>query len=223
MIRLVLFVIFIQVNFMNSLGLSSNAQAVQKKSVTSDSAMEINNQNGIRLPKSSFAFVDKASPDFVIKAIRETGTVEGVEAMQILDVEFGKLVKTLTDYNNFTKFMPNVDRSVILKSDNDKTKLVETELDFGLFDVTYVLSMEENVDIEKGTATIDWNRASGDLEIITGRWTVVKKGNKSALKYISFVDSGVAIPSWIQNMLTKGAVPDLFEAVSKYSKNIKVQ
>ena len=218
MIRLVLFVIFIQVNFTNFLGLSSSAQAVQNKSVTSDTAMEISNQNGIRLPKSSFAFAEKISPEFVIKTISETGTVEGVEAMQILDVEFEMLVKALTDYNNFTKFMPNVDRSLILKSDNNKIKLVETELDFGLFDVTYVLSMEENIDMEKGTATIEWNRASGDLEIITGRWTVVKKGNKSALKYVSFVDSGVAIPSWIQNMLTKGAVPDLFEAVSKYSK-----
>lgn len=223
MIKIILFVVFVHLNFVPVTGFSLNAHAVQKKSIPSDAGTkESIDERGVRLPEVSFVFADNLSTQFTIKSISETGTIEGVEATQIIDVQFEKLVKTLVDYKNFTKFMPNVDKSIVLKSDTE-VKQVETELDFGLFDVTYVLNMKENVDSEKGTATIEWTRASGDLEVITGRWTVVKKGNKSALKYVSFVDSGVAIPSWIQNMLTKGAVPDLFEAVSKYSKTLKAQ
>jgi ribosome-associated toxin RatA of RatAB toxin-antitoxin module len=184
------------------------------------SKQDMNAPQGLRLPKVDFSFSKSVKSQFEIVSINTSGTVEGVKATQLLAVQYENVVKSLTDYQQFTEFMPNVDKSKIINVEAG-AKFVETELDFGLFDVSYILKMDENIDIKRNRATIEWTRESGDLNIISGRWELVKMGEATAVKYISFVDSGVAIPTWIQSLLTKGAVPDLFEAVAEHSAKIK--
>jgi ribosome-associated toxin RatA of RatAB toxin-antitoxin module len=169
---------------------------------------------------TSFDFVKKASNKLDILVLPANGNVRGVEAVKLLDVSFESILKTVTDYNKFDKYMPNVEKSKIVKK-SKKEILVDTELDFGLFGVEYVLKMNEVIAPDKSRATISWKRESGEMKVIDGRWLLAAKGsNQVAVKYVSNIDPGVSIPGWIQDMLTKGAVPDLFEAVEERAKKV---
>lgn len=180
------------------------------------------------LSDSVFDYRTSASDKLNIKVLEPKGNVRGVEATKVIDTSFKALLKTVTDYDNFTEYMPNVDKSKIVKEVSGD-KLVETELDFGLFDVEYTLKMSKTVEDSnsKSFAKVSWKRVSGEMKEIEGYWLLYKIHKKDssgkekegvAVKYVSYVDPGLAIPGWIQDMLTEGAVPDLFEAIEKRSK-----
>lgn len=168
----------------------------------------------------SEANADSLSEQLKIDSVRKGKTsLRGVRATQRLNVGFNDLIRTLTDYDRFSEFMPNVENSKIVKK-NDESIWVETKLDFGLFDVSYVLAMESIIDQDEGRASINWKRVSGDLRDIQGSWNLLRLADGTAVEYISYIDPGRMIPGWIQNMLTKGAVPELFAAISDRSKSI---
>ncbi|MDB2447279.1 hypothetical protein N9W79_01500 [bacterium] len=168
---------------------------------------------------TGFEFAEKTDEKLKIVVLKPRGTMRGVEASQLLDVEFKYILSAVTDYSNHKEFMPNVDRSKIVKEEKG-VQWVDQELDFGLFDVEYVLKMTKTYSSKHKTAKIEWIRASGEMKQIEGKWLLAKKGNKVAVKYESFVDPGLAIPAWIQDLLTEGAVPELFEAVFKRAKHL---
>lgn len=64
----------------------------------------------------SEANADSLSEQLKIDSVRKGKTsLRGVRATQRLNVGFNDLIRTLTDYDRFSEFMPNVENSKIVK------------------------------------------------------------------------------------------------------------
>ena len=173
-----------------------------------------------KVSEEMFSFVPKANENLQVGTIDSNDNARGVSATKVSDVSFEAVLAAVTDYDNFSEYMPKVKKSKTTKKLGEHS-WVDTKLNFGLFSVDYVLKMREWINRDRNRAVITWKRDSGDMKEINGKWILVKSSSgKTVIKYLSKVDAGMIIPGWIQDMLTKGAVPDLFEAVEQRAKQI---
>ena len=199
-------------------GVQSSAEIQVAKKQKSVPQLTVNNEKKTeKTTRDEYDYLGLASKELNIKVLEPKGTMRGVEATQLVEASFKDMLLTLTDYDKFDQYMPNVDRSKTVKEEKGQ-KWVDTELDFGLFGVEYVLKMDASIDLASKKAKISWVKDSGEMKQIKGSWWIQEKDSFVAVKYESFLDPGLSIPGWIQDRLTKGAVPDLFEAIAERSK-----
>lgn len=99
-----------------------------------------------------------------------TGTEGQYVARMLVEASVDNLWSVLTDYNNFTEFLPNIVSSEVLESDGN-SYLVEqvSKQRVFLFDVESRL-LTENIQTEN--QRIDFSLVEGDLSQFQGSWTI---------------------------------------------------
>ncbi|MGJ3248417.1 MAG: SRPBCC family protein [Elainellaceae cyanobacterium] len=96
----------------------------------------------------------------------------------------------LTDYENFSEFLPTVVSSQILKSEGDR-KVVE-QVDSRNVLLTDIESTVRTENIEEAQTHIDFNLIEGDLKNLEGRWHVHPIADDSDLSQTLIVQTVTA-------------------------------
>lgn len=99
-----------------------------------------------------------------------TGTEGQYLARMVIDASVDNLWAVLTDYNNFTEFLPNIVSSAVIESEGN-SYLVEqvSKQRVFLFDIESRL-LTENIQTEN--QRIDFSLVDGDLSQFQGYWTI---------------------------------------------------
>jgi ribosome-associated toxin RatA of RatAB toxin-antitoxin module len=99
-----------------------------------------------------------------------TGTEGQYVARMLVDASADRLWEVLTDYNNFTEFLPNIVSSEVLESDGNSyiVEQVSKQRVF-LFDIESRLRTEN---IQTENQRIDFRLVEGDLSQFQGYWTI---------------------------------------------------
>ncbi|RMG05608.1 MAG: cyclase/dehydrase [Cyanobacteria bacterium J055] len=99
-----------------------------------------------------------------------TGTDGDYVARMVVDASVDDLWSVLTDYNNFTEFLPNIVSSTVVEStgNNYVVEQVSKQRVF-LFDIESRL-LTENIQTEK--QRVDFRLIEGDLALFQGYWTI---------------------------------------------------
>ncbi len=134
----------------------------------------------------------------------------------------------ITDYEHYNEFMPTVKKTKILKRlPNDGVRLYH-KIKIVFVTLEYVCDIIP-VKYPDGSRILQWKLAKGpgiknDIKDTTGFWEVIPidNGKKTLLTYTAFVDTGWAVPGWVQNYLTKKQLPKILRnTVEEAEKRLK--
>lgn len=120
--------------------------------------------------------------------------------------------KLLTNYNNWTKFMDEVDKvSLISHSNNQSVVHIKAKAPMNM-NIYYVL--KRTYDKEK--FEIKWKMLEGTAKEVEGSWKIIKENNNvSKVIYTNYVDLGFSIPPKISSLLIKSKLPNLANNIKK--------
>lgn len=167
---------------------------------------------------------------------REGTDVKEVKAVGTIDAPPQQVFRVLGDYERYKEIMPYTDES----------KVVATEQGGK---VTHFYSLINAPFVSKRDYTLrivdvsDWKDGAGYLKsqwtsstkgpapkdgVVRvkhndGSWTLepIDGGKKTRATYLLFTDPGGALPTFIVNKANSSAIPDIFQALRKYSKEPK--
>jgi hypothetical protein len=125
--------------------------------------------------------------EVVVNEVESAAGIPGVEAIFTVRASKKAALATLTDYANFTKVFPGIDR-LNVKSINKDEAVVEFGMSLLFLKISYTLS--RRVDADKGLLT--WSRVDGDLDVAEGSWLFQEiPGEKGLIAvYTSYVKYG---------------------------------
>ncbi len=176
--------------------------------------------SGHPLSKQDYAALDKGEILVHLKEIAGT-PVKRAMAVALVDAPAEAVFSVLTDYKEFTHFMPYC-KKVQLQKTEGESSWVRFELDFPwpIGDRHYVLQLTDTQEEVSGTSvfTSAWKYVadSGNINDTYGSWQVLAYGEKRAfLKYTVFTDPGGILPNWARNMATEVAVPKVIKGLRK--------
>lgn len=150
-----------------------------------------------------------------IEILPAKGNMRGIRATLVTrELTPEEAWSVITDYNHFSDFMPLTQSSEVtkeIKNSEGKTSWVLTTLKVAFTKISYVLRIDHHE--SQAMRKSSWIKESGDLKELEGSWLITASTEGTSLIYTSYLDAGKAIPGWIQDLLTKNSVPDLFEAI----------
>lgn len=120
--------------------------------------------------------------------------------------------KLLTNYNNWTKFMDEVDKvNIISQSDNQSVVHIKAKAPMNM-NIFYVLKRTYN----KDKYEIKWKMLEGTAKDVEGSWKIIKENdNVCKVIYTNYVDLGFSIPPKISSILIKNKLPNLANNIKK--------
>lgn len=128
--------------------------------------------------------------------------VKDVKASVIIDAPVNIVWKVITDYGNFTSFMPGIKKFSILQSFGSN-KIANIKLDVSALakPFNYRASISEN----SQTKTITMKRTSGDFNYLLLSYSLkpIDNGKKTMLSYSLKIDHGNGIPNSFANRALK--------------------
>jgi ribosome-associated toxin RatA of RatAB toxin-antitoxin module len=118
----------------------------------------------------------------------------------------------LTNYDNWTKFMDDVDKvTIISRSENQSIIHVKAKTPINM-NIYYVLKRT----YDKNKYEIKWKMLEGSAKDVEGSWKIVKENNTlSKVIYTNYVDLGFSIPPKITSLLIKSKLPNLANNIKK--------
>ena len=124
----------------------------------------------------------------------------GLRATFIVEASKDDIWNTLVDYANFREIFDGIDEIRVV-SEDDSGAMVEFWIDAVIMDLTYLLRREYSSTRDK----ITWKRISGDLEEITGSWTISGRAGQGSytVVYESYVDVGNFIITSVARFFAK--------------------
>jgi hypothetical protein len=125
--------------------------------------------------------------EVIVNEVESAAGVPGVEALFIVRAGKKAALDALTDYANFRRVFPGVDRLKV-RSINKDEAVVEFGMSLLFLKISYTLS--RRVDVDKGLLT--WSRVDGDLDVAEGSWLLREIPGEQALiaVYTSYVKYG---------------------------------
>jgi ribosome-associated toxin RatA of RatAB toxin-antitoxin module len=167
--------------------------------------------------------LDKGEILVHLAAIKDT-PVKKATAIALVDAPPEQVFAVLTDYNEFTRFMPYC-KKVKLQKRKDEKSWVRFELDFPwpIGDRHYVLQMTDRREEVAGTPVLvsrwTYEPDSGNINDSKGSWELIAYGPKrSFVRYTVFTDPGGSVPNWAGNMATEVAVPKVIQGLRERAK-----
>ncbi len=147
--------------------------------------------------------------------------VKKAVAVAIVDAPPEDVFAVLTDYANFTHFMPYCEKVEVRKRKGQRSR-VRFALNFPwpLGDRHYVLELTDRVDEVDGVRVwaSRWTYVpgSGNIDDAYGAWEVVSCGpERSLVRYTAFTDPGGKLPVWARNSATKVAIPKVIQGLRR--------
>ncbi len=158
--------------------------------------------------------------------------VAGVEirevlVMAVMTAQPTSVYSVIADYARYPQFMPYVEKSEILKTEEDVV-VVFQQLDFPwpISDRYYTIRLSADTRCAaQGMYQVRWSLApdsatlhTGEgepLRVNTGSWSLrpVDAGQRTEVTYFVHTDPGGALPVWVINLANKVAAPKVIEAV----------
>lgn len=132
------------------------------------------------------------SGEVVVKAVKNTDGLSGVQTMFIVTATRNEIWKVLIDYDHFPAIFDGIDKIKVIKED-DQGAFVEFWINAVLKKLHYVLYRY----YEKPEYKLTWYRLSGDLKKIEGSWEIYDThlSDVKLLSYNSYVQPGGIIPT----------------------------
>jgi ribosome-associated toxin RatA of RatAB toxin-antitoxin module len=164
---------------------------------------------------STSALANTPPPEgLIVEALPANGSARGVKATATIRSEPEAVWRTLTDYAAFPEYMPHIVQSKILKREGNISWVAIT---FSLIvkKVNYTLEIVHEREVKPWK--IAWTRVEGDLKSITGYYILHETPKGTLLEYSEMVDSGSFIPGFIQELLTKRSIPNLYKAIAEHA------
>lgn len=146
---------------------------------------------------------NESGQDTTLVTVEEKTHASGMPGLQvtfIVDASKDDIWNTLVDYANFQEIFDGIDEIKVVSEDvNGAT--VEFWIDAVIMDLTYLLRREYSPTRDK----ITWKRISGDLEEITGSWTISGRSGQDSytVVYESYVDVGNFIITSVTRFFAK--------------------
>jgi len=179
--------------------------------------------DGKPLTREHRAALDRGDILVHLGAIKDS-PVKKATAIALIDAEPKHVFAVLTDYNEFSRFMPYC-KKVKLQKRKDEKSWVRFELDFPwpIGDRHYVLRMTDRREEVEGTPVLasrwTYEPGSGNINDSKGSWEILAYGPKrSFVRYTVFTDPGGSIPNWAGNKATEVAVPKVIQGLRKRAK-----
>lgn len=119
--------------------------------------------------------------------------------------------QALTDYRAFPEFMPNIRGFKIIKEEGS-VAWAATEFSVAFVTLNYVARIVHEQKTKPWK--ISWSRTEGDLKTVEGYYVLEEVSGGTRLLYSSLVDSGMSVPKFIQESLSKRSIPGLYDAVA---------
>ncbi len=135
----------------------------------------------------------------------------------------------LLDFEHYADFLPSLKSTKILKRFPDGSVWLLHVLKIVFVKIKYVCKLTP-VEFPDGSKLLQWKEVKvpgikNDLKDTTGFWEVIPidNGQKTILTYTAFVDTGWAVPGWVQKWLTRKQLPKVLkgtveEAEKRYKK-----
>ena len=153
--------------------------------------------------------------------------IREVLATTVFTTHSKDIFNTLSDYPQYIEFMPYVEKSTVIKQNENSTILFQL-LNFPLpiSDRYFVIELTSITD-NNNNHKISWTLASEindaptedgiALEKDDGYWKLcqIKASNSTYIEYFIHTDPGGIIPTWIVNRANSKAVPDVLRALNK--------
>ena len=146
---------------------------------------------------------NESGQDTTLVTVEEKTHASGMPGLQVIfivDASKDDIWNTLVDYANFQEIFDGIDEIKVVSEDvNGAT--VEFWIDAVIMDLTYLLRREYSPTRDK----ITWKRISGDLEEITGSWTISGRSGQDSytVVYESYVDVGNFIITSVTRFFAK--------------------
>ena len=120
-----------------------------------------------------------------------------------------KLWELMTDYAKYGEFLPKIEEMKVLGRQGN-VATVYHQLGIMWVDVAYTLFMNENRALGRISWTLDPS-AKNDVNDTTGFYEMVpyEHGRKTVMSYQTWVDTGMAVPAFVENFLTKKTAPQI--------------
>ena len=147
---------------------------------------------------------------------KESG-VKTAEAVFLIKAKPEAVFKTVTDFDHYPEFMPNIKAATPVEKDK-RNKKYEFTLKVAFWDINYVLLLKSDVINE--IYSLDWEYVEGDIRDTSGSWKIRqydKNNEYSLIMYRVRTDPGRFVPDWVADRLSTRSIPDMIKAVGKRS------
>ena len=144
-------------------------------------------------------------------------TLARAKVVVLINAPWEKILKTLVNFPAMKEFMPRV-KSCKKISGDDKQMIVHWSLSIAWTSIEYRLLT--NVDKEKKMLSwkMDTTYKDHDIRDTTGFWkfhSVEGDTSKTIAEYSLTLDTGMMVPGFVQNYLTKKDLPNVANSVKK--------
>lgn len=174
----------------------------------------------LTFPDKNGKIVDQGE-NYKIRLIESRGSgVKTAEAVFLIKATPETAFKTVTDFDQYPEFMPNIKAAIAIEKNDDREKYKFT-LKVAFWDINYTLLLKSNVKDE--IYSLNWEYVDGDIKDTSGSWEIRqydKNNEYSLILYKVRTDPGRFIPDWVADRLSTRSIPDMIRAVQKRS-NVK--
>lgn len=148
--------------------------------------------------------------DVVVRKVAQHGDAVRYEAIGVVDGTPKEVADFMRDYSLRDDVMPHCE-DVKWEWDKNLAK-VDLTLSIAWKTIRYRLHL-----LHYGDSYVEWEYAYGDIKDTNGSYKFFphKGGKKTLVVYNVYTDTGMSVPGWIQNLLTKSSLPDVIEAVEE--------
>ncbi|MBZ0270569.1 SRPBCC family protein [bacterium] len=134
-------------------------------------------------------------------------------AIVLVKAPKAQVLKALDDFETFPEWMPNTKKTKVVRRDGDRVDVL-FELSIVGNKVSYTVIHE--VKPEEGYIRwrLDDAKPKKNVEDSVGAWVLRENGdNQTIVAYTVAVDTGMSVPKFIQNWLTKKSLTSVVKAV----------
>ncbi len=140
----------------------------------------------------------------------QTKGAKRFEAIGIVKASPKAVMAFLRDFDSQVGVMPHLIK-VDYTWDRNLAHMQQT-LKIALMKINYTLNV-----LHYGDSVIEWEFVKGDIKDTSGyyKFFPFSKGKKTLVVYHVFNDPGMAVPDFIQDLLTKNSMPDVIQTIRK--------
>ncbi len=162
--------------------------------------------------------------------------VKELKSIGVVDSPPRAVFKVLGDFPRYKEMFPNTEESIVVSTEDKATHFYTVINPPMVSRRDYCIRVADDTDPKdpKGVYKISWKLSdkgpapkNGTVRVAVndGSWILepIEDGKKTQVTYFIFTDPGGSLPNWIINKANSSTIPDVFEALRKYSKEAKYQ
>lgn len=147
---------------------------------------------------------------------QDTG-VKTAEAVFVVKAKPEAVFKSVTDFEHYPEFMPNIVKVTSVNS-NNKDKRYRFTLKVAIWNINYTLLLKSGH--KDDVYLLEWEYVEGDIRDTSGSWRIGRYDRNydfSLIRYRVRTDPGRFVPDWVADRLSTRSIPDMIKAVQKRS------